>query len=1580
MKKDFFITYHEDDEYAARWISGILKEEGFSTLIESWQFIPGDSTEARLKYVVNTCVKIVVLLSDSFLQLEFTHKTVPAVLAKELYSASRHFIPVKVRPCNLTDGWNIIEVFDLTGIKEEEAKKRLYCATVGHPNKTRDTASSKAVGKPADDILKKKEQEYEEEFSKIIKNNYHMKLKLEQEVEKDVEAKNERTGRYERRKELVWEGVDLDEILSDKYDYILVNASGMGKTTFLAYVAYTLLRTRNQNTFIPIFISCNDINMRDKDISSFLTKRLNSDYNNSSTNVIPKDWENLCILMDGLDQAKNVDEILSSISPHSKNGHYKKAKIILSSRQNTAARVKEGFRRIRLKLPGNDEIRRYLGKESYMKLDSFIQSSEELITVPVLLGMLKTIAERGHISSKIVNRADLYTEFTRILIDHERRKPRFWENVSFIRHFVDFELEEALEKIAFFSLSNNEILEIDKKKLLDYCGSRETAEALLNIGILLELFEDMKQKVVFRHQSFQAYFAARYIFYRQPDLFEKLTGDIRFFYHDVWQEVIRFYVGLEKESEKAEGTIESISKTEGILKKIVSKNKLESAFRLIFSFFLMFEARVSKDFVLKISLKLRELLKNKREYMRFLLSNSYISNKSNKHYQISIDTIFEPLLRRDNYEFLRDIAAVLGKIGTSAHVPLLDSLLKNENGVVRSAAANALGEIGASGHAFQLENLIKDSDRWVRSTAFEALKKIGTSEHIALIESYLNTKNSQDRRSAFAVIGEVGTAKNIPIIKPMLNSKDSSIRADAAEALGEIFTKEDIPILKPLLVDKSEHIRNAAAAALGNIGTSGHMPLLTPLLEDESRDIRDTATKALGKILKKKDSNLLPPLLESENEYVRIAAIIILGDIGSEKDIPLLEPALRDKSWMVRCNTAEVLGKIGTVEDISLLLSLIKDNNGYVRRAVAATIGKIGNVESISLLEPLINDKDSSVRAAVAATIGKIGNAEHASLLEPLINDKDSSIRCAAITTLEKIGTPNHIFLLNPILGDRNWDVRRAIARAIGTLGTEKDIPFLFPFLVNEDYLIRCAAVEAMGKIGTASHSPALVPFLKDSDFSIRNAAADALKRFVKLSDIQLLAPFLRDSNAEVRKTVADVFREIGTINDYKLLKPLLKDKDWGVRETAADALGIICTTDHLDLLEPFFTNRNSIVRQIAAETLGKIGNIENIPLLKSHLGDKHIYRSVAEAIDKIYKRSKPEFNPGNNLTQKVQRDSILYYPRSSQLFHILHISDIHYALDHQAPIQRIFQEFLEDLSKWRQHNEKNEIHAVCITGDISKSGSPDQYDAIQKNINDILAASGCPDDKIFMIPGNHDIQDFRDISPKLQEILKGASERDHYVNREVLNTIENYQPFYNKFSNYYDFIRKCGYKNSLPEEEERGLLKPWYSKRLDDYPFRILGLNSAIFCLGSLNKYGQIRMGTDQFIKAYLHDNTPPPSNSEIALILTHHPLQWFSETEYYELKTLMDRYSVIHLYGHIHKIDVNCLFSLSGNTWLSIGTGSLYGDGGTEYINTYNILSFDFQKKEIQIRARRWNPEMGRWTVYDNETRNTFPFPKPC
>ncbi len=90
-----------------------------------------------------------------------------------------------------------------------------------------------------------------------------------------------------------------------------------------------------------------------------------------------------------------------------------------------------------------------------------------------------------------------------------------------------------------------------------------------------------------------------------------------------------------------------------------------------------------------------------------------------------------------------------------------------------------------------------------------------------------------------------------------------------------------------------------------------------------------------------------------------------------------------------------------------------------------------------------------------------------------------------------------------------------------------------------------------------------------------------------------------------------------------------------------------------------------------------------------------------------------------------------------------------------------------------------------------------------------------------------------------------------------------------------------------------------------------------------------------------------------------------------------ILEQYAFIHLHGHIHRLKIRKLSSFSGSSYLSVGTGSLYGEKGAKDINTYHIMTLDFKNEEVKIWGRRWVPEHSMWTTFMDNSRDTFSFP---
>ena len=91
----------------------------------------------------------------------------------------------------------------------------------------------------------------------------------------------------------------------------------------------------------------------------------------------------------------------------------------------------------------------------------------------------------------------------------------------------------------------------------------------------------------------------------------------------------------------------------------------------------------------------------------------------------------------------------------------------------------------------------------------------------------------------------------------------------------------------------------------------------------------------------------------------------------------------------------------------------------------------------------------------------------------------------------------------------------------------------------------------------------------------------------------------------------------------------------------------------------------------------------------------------------------------------------------------LLHISDFHFrapdCLDPSVDADRPFRtRLVQDVRALVA--ELGSVGAILIGGDIAFKGAPDEYKTALVWIRELAAVAGCPFERVFVIPGNHDL------------------------------------------------------------------------------------------------------------------------------------------------------------------------------------------------------------------------------------------------
>ncbi len=246
----------------------------------------------------------------------------------------------------------------------------------------------------------------------------------------------------------------------------------------------------------------------------------------------------------------------------------------------------------------------------------------------------------------------------------------------------------------------------------------------------------------------------------------------------------------------------------------------------------------------------------------------------------------------------------------------------------------------------------------------------------------------------------------------------------------------------------------------------------------------------------------------------------------------------------------------------------------------------------------------------------------------------------------------------------------------------------------------------------------------------------------------------------------------------------------------------------------------------------------------------------------------------------------------------MLHISDIHFkspeCLDpYQDPDRPIRTRMMTDLD--RQVKTLGHIGAILIGGDIAFKASQDEYTTAWEWIQQLAQISGCPLERIFVVPGNHDI-DRSTIRNSMatqaaQHMLESAPPQNkEWTLKQLLADEASGQSLFAAHSAYNAFAAPLGCQ-IWPA-------KPFWHQDMQlerGITLRIYGLTSTLLSgqNGVNDVEGKLYLGPRQTVL----DPVPNTAN----LVLVHHPIDWLSDSD--AVDDALTTRAAFHLFGHKHR-----------------------------------------------------------------------------
>ena len=70
--KDFFISYNKADRAWAEWMAWQLEAEGYTTVLQAWDFLPGSNFVLKMQEAASAATRTIAVLSPNYLDALYT--------------------------------------------------------------------------------------------------------------------------------------------------------------------------------------------------------------------------------------------------------------------------------------------------------------------------------------------------------------------------------------------------------------------------------------------------------------------------------------------------------------------------------------------------------------------------------------------------------------------------------------------------------------------------------------------------------------------------------------------------------------------------------------------------------------------------------------------------------------------------------------------------------------------------------------------------------------------------------------------------------------------------------------------------------------------------------------------------------------------------------------------------------------------------------------------------------------------------------------------------------------------------------------------------------------------------------------------------------------------------------------------------------------------------------------------------------------------------------------------------------------------------------------------------------------------
>lgn len=327
----------------------------------------------------------------------------------------------------------------------------------------------------------------------------------------------------------------------------------------------------------------------------------------------------------------------------------------------------------------------------------------------------------------------------------------------------------------------------------------------------------------------------------------------------------------------------------------------------------------------------------------------------------------------------------------------------------------------------------------------------------------------------------------------------------------------------------------------------------------------------------------------------------------------------------------------------------------------------------------------------------------------------------------------------------------------------------------------------------------------------------------------------------------------------------------------------------------------------------------------------------------------------------------------------VLHLSDLHYKGPKSSDQKIVIDALKKDIEKIRLVRT---INMMVFSGDIVQAGSgkPKFEEAISDVVNPIAELLNLDNSKVFICPGNHDIDreivrnnDY--IETGLLKTLKTRDSINSFIDKYIGVDVAK-EPIPEAFSRIDNF-----YKSVWAEKAADGdIVNPFSSIRKFDFEgikIAICTFNSSWRCTGEPGNADRGNLIIGERVVDRAIEQT---QDAALRIAVFHHPFDWLTEADRTAVEARLHSDFHAFFYGHVHTVHPSFSRSPMGGAIYS-QVGCLYHN--RDYFNGYSIVEIDTTESTAKISAREYTDRLREFVpaigaLPNGEVSFEFPFIK--